>query len=410
MSNQKTTQLTRLLPNQVTGADIIPIVDVSALESGPTGETKGIHAQDLSTWISNNGGVPLSASFQASQTSNGLWFDESVTPAGDPNKYCYAPFPPLGNQFSLFVRGFIPANLAHPQPGYRVIFGAGPNFDGLVNGINAAYIGISNYDLMGYAADGSGGKYVNIPNFFLDNPNRVFGAILTKNSAGTLELFVNGRSATTSSNAAGVVNSSYLTMGLGCGTANDYNINCTIYEAHVYNGALNSTQSMQLFYGGSNSRQPGCVASYTSENLNPGPTQWLDSVGSNHLLLPTIGAFATNPAKKFNLNFRVSNAGYLGDGTTRNVLPEKYFLTSCIVESDFKPLVSVGSAYNIAPVSASGTGSWQDNRVPFTSASYGVNPLGLISLGVAHADRTIYVAFNGSAAPCTFSFEGYVRT
>jgi hypothetical protein len=403
MSNQRTTQLRKLLAGEVAPGDLIPIIDVSALESGPTGETKAIVAQELGGYFVSSSLANLSLPFQGLQTSNGLAFSQATVPAGDTNKYCYGTFPAVGSNFTLYVRGFIPSNITQ-NPARRVIFGVGPSATDVADQTSdTAYIGISDLHLIAFVNDTN----LIIPNFFL-NYNQAFGAALTKDISGVIKLIVNGETVVSSS-YVGSVNNTHAVMGNGRVGVSDSNIEGIVYEAHVFSGALTETAIAQLFYGGSNKNQSGLIASYIPDNLNPGPSQWLDSVSGYHLLLPTVGASATNPSKKFTLNFKVDSAGYLGDGSERDVLPEKYILTSCVVESDYKPLLCVGTSSSLAPVSASGTGSWQDNRVPYTSASYGVNPLGIISLGVAHPDRTIYVGFSGSAAPCTFSFEGYVR-
>lgn len=417
MSNQRTTQLNRLYANEVADADRIPIVDVSATGSGPTGETKGIFAKDLGTWMVDSGVLDLSIPFQASQTSNGLWFDEGVQPNDELDKYCYTPYPPLGTEFTLYVRAFVPSTIVEEDNAHRVLFGVGPSATLIAGEAESAYIGIEwngiGYDLIGGVNDGTNNKTARLENFFTSHSiDRVFGAALTKDSSNDVTLVANGTHVNTVSSGPVTINNSYLVMGCGQNMTHK-NINCTIYEAHVFDSALDQTKLEQLFYRGSNVSQTGIISSYTPENLNPGPTQWLDSVNSYHLLLPVVGARATNPNKKFNLSFRTSASGFLGhpDGTLeRDILPAKYILTSCVVESSFKPLICVGTSSSLAPVSASGTGSWQDNRVPYTSASYGVNPLGIVSLGAAHPLRAIYVGFGSSSeAPCTFSFEGYVR-
>lgn len=409
MSNQRTTQLNKLLANEVASGDLLPIIDVSQLQAGPTGETKAITAANFGNWIASSGILDLQAQYQASQTANGLHFSRSTNPGGDINKYCYTEFPSLGSEFTLYTRASVADNNDFTDTSHRVIFGAGPS-NTLVGGeAESAYIGISGYDLVGVVKDSTTTKVLTIIDYFQSGSNRVFGASLSKDMSGVVKFVVNAEYVVTASGGPASIASSYLVMGCGQDDISHENIELIVYEAHVFNSVLSDASISRLFYAGANSAIPGVIASYTSENLNPGPTQWLDSVGTRHLLIPTVGASATNPEKKFNLNFQINSAGYLGNGNARVILPEKYVLTSCIVESPAKPLVAVGSSDAVPPVSASGTGSWYDNRVPFTSASYGVNPLGLLSLGVAHSDRTLYVAFSSSAAPCTFSFEGYVR-
>lgn len=410
MSNQKITSLRRLLSNEIASGDLLPIVDVSDLVVSPTGETKATTAQSLTNWMVSSGLINLQMPYQAAQTSNGLYFSSGTTPNGNNNLYCYTKFPSLGTNYSLYIRAFVPST--RPVDGgaiNRVLFGGGTSPSNVGGALNSSYIGVVQNNLVGFIADATTTFQVSVPNFFLTNSNKVFGACLTKDASGYVQFIVNGVEVTNASGAPSTVSSTHLVMGNGLPT--DTNLECIIYEAQVFNTALSVTGSQQLFYGGSNRSHPNLIASYTPENLNPGPTQWLDSKGSHHMLLPTAGASATNPTKRFSLNFYITSSGYLGDGSERIVLPENYFLTSCVMESTEKPLIAVGSTASISPVSASGTGSWWDNRVAFTSASYGVNSLGLLALGAGHVDRSLYVAYSGSItdAPCTFSFDGFVR-
>jgi hypothetical protein len=399
---------------QVAAGDLIPIIDVDATTS-PTGESKAITAAGLSDWLANSGILDANLPFQGFQTSNGLYFDETVEPTGDINKYCYAPFQNLGDDFTLYVRGFIPSDSVK-YAGHRTIFGVGQHPATVALTPPHALIAMDGDNLVGVVNDNlDPPAHLTVPGFFASggfsgSADKAFSVCLTKNSIGDVRLYVNGTYSVLTATSISSITNTYLTMGCGHNGGGVPNINCTIYEAHVFDVALTSAQVMQLFYRGASKLQSGSIASYNPENLNPGPTQWLDSVGNKHLLLPTVGASATNPDRTFNLCFTATASGYLGDATERVVLPNKYVLTSCVVESPGKPLLSVGTSDLVSPVSSSGTSSWNDNRVPLTSASYGVNPLGLLPLGVAHVEKTIYVAFSGSASPCTFSFEGYVRT
>lgn len=410
MSNQKITSLRRLLSNEIASGDLLPIVDVSDLVVSPTGETKATTAQSLASWMVSSGLIDLQIPYQAAQTSNGLYFDSGVTPNGDDNLYCYTPFPSLGTNYSLYVKAFVPST--RPVDGgsiNRVLFGAGTSPSTVGGAMDSSYIGVVQNDLVGYIANSATTLQVTVSDFFLNNSDKVFSACLTKDASGYVQFIVNGEYMASGSGAPSNVLSSHLVMGNGLAT--DTNLECIIYEAQVFNTALSITGSKQLFYGGSNNSHPNLIASYTPENLNPGPSQWLDSKNARHLLIPTSGASATNPNKKFTLNFYTTGSGYLGNGTKRDILPSNYFLTSCVVESSDKPLIAVGSSASMSPISASGTGSWWDNRVAFTSASYGVNSLGILALGAGHVDRSIYVAYSGSItnAPCTFSFDGFVR-
>ena len=196
---------------------------------------------------------------------------------------------------------------------------------------------------------------------------------------------------------------------MGNGNLTLPNIDCTIYEAHVFNKSLSENEVNSIFYNGVTNSNPKLIASYTSVNLNPGPTQWLDSKGSRHILLPISGARASNPDKEFSLRFRNDGtSGYLGNGTKRDILPDNYVLTDAFMYSTGSPLLSIGSSASVAGPGDLGIYSWNNNRVPLTNAVYSRNNLGLIDLGVAHTDKSIYVFYSASAAPCTFSFEGYV--
>jgi hypothetical protein len=278
----------------------------------------------------------------------------------------------------------------------------------MVGQANSAVIGILDDHLYGQITDGVSTDTLYVANFFTNNKNKVFGVSIGKNTIGDFKLVVNGGYIISSSGGAtyGIANE-YLSMG--CGRDDSFNIEATIYEAHVFNGLLTDSASAELFYGGSNFGDIQLIASYIPNNLTQSPGQWLDSKGNHHILLSTTGSNSTNPKKDFSLRFYATASSYLGDGYPRDVLPENYVLTSCVVESDYKPLLAIGSTSTPSVTGSSGTGSWYDNRVPFTSASYGVNDMGLLALGVAHPDRTLYVAFSGSEYPCTFSFEGYIR-
>lgn len=407
MSNQKISELNKL--TSIAVGDLIPVVDVSDTTTAPTGETKKMLAGEFGTWLVTQGIVDLAQPYQAHQTSNGLHFDPSFSPNSSPQTHCYTKFPSLGNDFTVFIRAFVPSTFT-PSATPRALISFGPNATNMVNQANSAVIAVENEDLYVKIDDGITSDYLSIPNFFTNHKNRVFGISMGKDSIGNFKMNVNGGYVISSSSGAtyGIANNY---MSMGCGRNDNNNLECTIYEAHIFNGLLTDSASAALFFGGSNVSHPSLIASYIPDNLSPRPGQWLDCKGNNHILLATGGCNATNPKKDFSLRFYTTSSGYLGDGTVRDVLPEKYILTSCVVECVDKPLIAVGSSASISPISASGTGSWYDNRVPFTSASYGVNPLGILALGAAHVDRSLYVAYSGSiaSAPCTFSFEGYTR-
>lgn len=406
MSNQKTTQLRRISGSQLVFGDLIPLVDISE-NTSPTGETKGIYAGELAQYIISGGLLNIELPVHAYQTSNGLSFDQSITPASNVNLRCYAPFQQIGTRFSLMVRGFIPSTIT-TQTNPRVIFGVGSSEDDVTTGGQSVFIGVEGDDLIGYTDDGITPKKIVFSNFVSNYSDSVFEAVLTRNNTGHMNLFINTTKVGVGLSGVGsAITSSVITMGNGDLTLP--NLECTIYEAHVFNAALSQAQVNTLFYGGVKNSDANLIASYTPANLNPGPSQWLDSKGTSHLLLPVSGASATNPTKHFSLRFtNTGSSGYLGNGTERAVLPIGYVLTDAFVYCSGSPLLSVGTTSSAAPLGAPGTASWNNNRVPLTEAKYSRNNLQLLELGVAHTERTLYVNFSASAAPCTFSFEGYV--
>lgn len=407
MANQKITQLRKIVnSNQVVDADLIPLVDANEITSN-TGETKAITVETLIEYAISGGLSVLPSSSVPYKTTNGLVFDESITPSSDQNLACYSTFPQLGNEFSIMVRAFIPYNFTQ-QYYSRGIFGVGPSSNDYTSGPNSAYIGVENNYLYAKVTDSLNvSKQIIYYDFFTKNPNVPFQAILTKDANGTASFYLNNFLVEMPVHGAGTVLNSYI--GMGCGNSILPNLSCTIYEAHVFNSRLNENEIDEIFYGGVKNSDSRLISSYTSPNLGPAPTQWLDSVNNNHLLLPISGAAASNPRKKFKLRLRNDGtSGYLGNGTKRDILPKNYVLTDAFVYATGSPLLSVGSTSSIAPYGASGIDSWNNNRVPLTQASYGRNNLQLLEFGVAHTDRSLYVYYSSSATPCTFSFEGYV--
>jgi hypothetical protein len=406
MSNQKTSRLRRLTSAEFALGDRVPVVDVSE-ETSPSGETKYTTMADIGTYVASGGFVNWALPYQGYQYANGLAFDQSITPASDSQR-AFGNIEAVGSSFSIFVHGYVDSGLDETVVAKRSIFGVGPTTSPTVGTQNnVAYVGITENHLFALVRNSVGAQaYIQYSNFFTTNTQRSFVAGVTKNDLDNVTLYVNGV-AYASSSLTGSVENTKVVMGNG---SNEKNIKCTIYDAHILNRNLSAGEVTNLFYKGIDTTETSLIASYNGNTLNGGPTQWLDAVGSNHILLPTVGAHATNPGKRFILSFPTSGTSqYLGDGTQRDVLPAKYVLTSCIVESDGKPLLSVGSNSATSSVSSSGIGSYDDNRVALVSASYGVNPVGLLALGSAHADRSIYVYFSASAAPCTFSFDGYIR-
>lgn len=408
MANQKTTELRTLTSTQVANGDWIPIVDVSELTS-PTGETKKISAADLSEYIVSGGFANFVVPQHGYQSSNGLSFLEQFSPNTNVNLHCYGPAANLGNSFSLTVKAFVPSSAQLNNTGNRILFGVGSEMFNMANTGSRAYIGVKSSSLIGYIHDGTTEKIIEYSDFINLYPNRAFEATITKDSSNFFKLYINASLFGTLSSAPSHISSSYATMGFGQSGSSHTNLNCVIYEAHVFNAALTGSQIVQNYYGGVRNNDTTLVASYRPENLNPGPSQWRDSVGDNHLLLPISGAEATSPTNNFGLVFLVDGTSqYLGNGTRRDVLPKNYVLTDCFVYSPGKPLLSVGSTSDVAVSGDSGIYSFNNNRVPLVSASYGRNVLPLLELGVAHNDRSLYVFYSASAAPCTFSFQGYV--
>jgi len=406
MANQKTTELRTLTSTQVANGDWIPIVDVSELTS-PTGETKKISAADFSEYVVSGGFANFVVPQHGYQTSNGLSFAANYAPLDELNMFCYGAAKNLGTDFSLSVKAFVPSDALLTDTGSRVLFGVGSQVIGMAENGSRVYVGVKSSSLMGYISDGVTEKVVEYPDYLKLFPDRAFEATITKNYLGTFNFYINSALIGTLSGAPSYISSSYTTMGNGQ-SGSHWNINCVVYEAHVFNAALNGTKVKQNYYGGVRNNDATLVSSYRPENLNPGPTQWLDSVGDNHLLLPRDGAEATSPTKEFGLIFfSDGTSGYLGNGTQRDVLPENYVLTDCFVYSPGQPLLSVGSTADEAIEGDSGIYSFRNNRVPLVSASYGRNVLPLLELGVAHTDRSLYVFYSASAAPCTFSFQGY---
>jgi len=405
MSNQKISQLRELEFNKVVSGDLLPIVDRNEITSAQ-GETKAITAGDFVQYIISGGFLEICTPVHGFQTANGLVFDQKVTASSDLNLRCYSDFPAVGTEFSLMLRAVVP-NTIVTQSGARTLFGVGTNPQNVVASGHSAYVGIEGVDLIGFTDDGITTKKIPFLNFFENYTDRPFEVVLTRDVTGSLSLFLNSTLVGKLYGATTAISSSYVVMGNGNLTLP--NIDCTIYEAHVFNKSLSENEVNSIFYNGVTNSNAKLIASYTSVNLNPGPTQWLDSKGSRHLLLPISGARASNPDKEFSLRFRSDGtSGYLGNGTKRDILPDNYVLTDAFVYSTGSPLLSIGSSASVAGPGDLGIYSWNNNRVPLTNAVYSRNNLSLIDLGVAHTDKSIYVFYSASAAPCTFSFEGYV--
>ena len=102
-----------------------------------------------------------------------------------------------------------------------------------------------------------------------------------------------------------------------------------------------------------------------------------------------------------------------GNINPEDVLPtSSYVLTSvvCSPEAGRHPIISIGTSDAVPDVSASVTGSSNDNRVYQTECIYDSNYLEVSNYGSVHPLKTIYVKFhNSSECTCSFVFEGYVR-
>jgi hypothetical protein len=404
MLNKQISQLGRLPYGDIHLGDLIPIVDTSSLLS-ETGETDYVTVLDLADYLIENGFLTLTQSYQGFQMANGLSFDENTT-IDDPRYLCSGTMQSLGNEYSLCVRGYVSSDMIYIDFSPRILFGVGSGIT-TVGDPNSAYIGVANsYDLVAQAP----GLPIPItyPGYFSSTlGNKAFGIVMTRNTDGLITMYVNGIFyASISGSSAPMTNSNVI---MGAGRLYAHNLKHVIYEAQVFKNCLSAIQVNDLFYRGVDPNDDDLIASYNSITLNETPSQWLDDVGYNHILLPISGAMSTNPGKRFLLSFYTTGSGYLGGTPARNVLPVNYVLTSCIVESAGKPLLSIGSNPTPSSPGDSGTGSYWDNRVSFTSASYGVNPLKLLPQGIAHADRTIWVQFSASAAPCAITFDGFIR-
>lgn len=404
--NQKTTQLNNLLQNNIVFGDLIPIVDVTATSS-PTGETKHVQVGNLAIYLSD----VISPTYSPYQVSNGLWFDENVV-GNSSTTTCYSPFVSLGtasnapHNFTLSVRASFPSSHSVVTSTPRIIFGVGPSPVNSAAQPNSAYIGQKNNDLIGSFNDPSYTVTATIPNFFINYADKTVHITLV-NSSGYPTFYINGvaqpfiltSNVPTSSFLSGI-SSSYIMMTQGASTNN---VACAIYDAQVWYRALNSSASLDAFFSGPKDDST-MLASYVSDNINY--SQWLDAKNSYHLLLPNTGSTIMSPRKEFNLRFFATASGYLGDGTVRPILPQNYVMTSAVVSSSAKPLLSIGST-SATPITGScGTGSFYNNRVPWTSASYGINELTLLTTGISHPDQTIYVNM-ASASYCAFDFQGY---
>lgn len=119
----------------------------------------------------------------------------------------------------------------------------------------------------------------------------------------------------------------------------------------------------------------------------------------------------TPAGARFTLTFPFDHSGYILDSSgSSDVLPPNYVLTTAVLKTSGKPLISIGTSENDPVPYSSVTGSWNDNRVYPTSCSYDVNYLEISNYGAVHSSRSIWIEFySGSSCPCTLSLDGFVR-
>jgi hypothetical protein len=130
-----------------------------------------------------------------------------------------------------------------------VLFGAGSQLIGMSDYGSRAYIGVKSSSLIGYINDGTTEKVIEYADFINLYPNRAFEATITKEYTGEFKFYINSALIGTLSGAPSYISSSVTTMGNGQ-SGSHWNINCVIYEAHVFNAALNGTKVTQNYYGG----------------------------------------------------------------------------------------------------------------------------------------------------------------
>lgn len=406
MANSKTTQLRRISGSLLVYGDLVPVVNDKLVETSPAGETTATYLGNLAQTIVNTAYIESCSNENRFRRVKGLAFDQTVYPNGDQNMYCYAELNQSIVEFSLVARAFFPESMV-TQSDARVIFGIGDTYSDIVSSQNSAYIGVEDDDIIGYTSDGLTFKKIVFSDFLSNYKNRVVDAALTRDSYGTLNFYINGKHIGSLSGSATQISASYITMGNG--TAGSPNIGLTMSSAHYFSGSISHSKIKSIFESRVKNSDSSLVSSYTPENLNPGPTQWLDTKGQNHLLLPLSGAFTTYPTKNFKLILKNNGtSGFLGNGSQRDILPENYVLTDAFVYSAGSPMLSVGSTPDSASYGTNKMYSSNNNRVEITNAIYKRNLLSLSEFGLSHTDRSLYVFYTSSAAPTTFVFQGYI--
>jgi hypothetical protein len=311
MSNLKTTQLSPRTPDQISANDLFPFVDVDAVTS-PTGETVHATLNDLSIKLSEF----INPSFVSYDVSNGLNF------SGSNGGAAYSTFQSIGDSYTLTTRIMVPSDGASRN---GIFFGAGTSVTNSIAGNNAFYIAADGEDLVGYYNDGGINPVTaTIFNFFDSYYDKTIHIAFVSDN-GQPKLYVNGvfASSVSSSFAPKTIASTAIFMNQ---SATSNNVGYIVYDAHMWNRALTDAEVKQTFFGGPKKTDGGLVVSYVADNLNQ--TQWLDGKNNYNLLVPLSNASVIEPLVDFNLKFFMTSSGYMGDGTSRNVLPEKYVLTS----------------------------------------------------------------------------------
>lgn len=405
MYNSKTTQLRQISGSLLVYGDLVPLVN-DKIETSPTGETTAVYLGNLAQSIVTTAYIESCSKNYRFKKVKGLAFDQTVSPNNDENLYCYAQLNQSTVQFSLVTRAFFPESTV-TQSNTRVVFGIGDTYKDLVSSQHSAYVGIENDDIIGYTSDGVTYKKIVFNDFLSNYKNRVVDTVLTRDLYGTLSLYINGKHVGSLSGSATEISASYIVMGNG--TENSPNIEFTMCDAHYFSGSISHSKIQAIFESRVKNSDSYLVSSYVPANLNAGPTQWLDSKGQNHLLLPISGAAATHPTTNFKLILESDGtSGFLGNGSKRDILPENYVLTDAFAYSTGFPTFSIGSTPDSASYGTNKIYSANNNRVELTNASFNRNLLTLSEFGVAHMDRSLYVYYTSSAAPTTFVFQGYI--
>lgn len=365
--------------------DLVPISDVLDM-SAPMGVTKKIAVGSLNEY---------SAMLNINKPNNGLMFD-ALVPGSDINNHCYAEAPSLGTDYTISARISIsPYPKNKPTTQDKVIVGATDSVINSAGRSNSAYIGVNGIDLVFVI----GSSRIVYPSFLIQFSRCQSTVTLTRSSDGEAVAYVNAipmnnwPTPITSFSGTPIVNNGYYI--LGGGVSNQPNLDMVVYEASVYGREISPDEAARLY----TRKNPttGLRSWYRSRSISDGPTQWLDSVGGSHFLLPLNGSKAMNPDKEFHLRFHSTSSGYLGNGTHRAILPVGYVLNNCFMYSNGSTGLSLGTDAN-----------YFADRVAATSTSDVRTSFQLLLGGEAHESRSIYVKYDSFSSPCTFSFDGYI--